>query len=140
MLLAGGGGDGTTRLWDVATGRQLQSWDPLQPYGYQFPVFGQLSYDKGMLVLAATQAENVDWGTLELGDRSLLTYALTRPQTAGQPFDLRQWLSQAEKQVPELYKNFVKSEQQPYTPGNMQEQEPALFDFSKKHSAGSSHQ
>src|SRR4029453_6569388 len=38
--------------------------------------FGQLSYDKGMLVLAATQAQNVDWGTLALGDRSLLTHAL----------------------------------------------------------------
>ena len=97
--------------------------------------FGQLSYDKGMLVLAATQAENVDWGTLELGDRSLLTYALTHPQTAGQTFDLKQWLSQAEKQVPTLYERFVKAEAQLSGPETQREQEPALFDFSKRRSA-----
>jgi hypothetical protein len=33
--------------------------------------FGQLSYDKGMLVLVATQSENFDWGTLELGDQNI---------------------------------------------------------------------
>ena len=97
--------------------------------------FGQLSYDKGMVVLAATQAENVDWGTLELGDRSLLTYALTHPQTAGQTFDLKQWLSQAEKQVPTLYGRFVKAEAQLSGSETQQEQEPALFDFSKGRSA-----
>jgi Caspase domain len=70
--------------------------------------FGQLSYDKRMRVLTATQAENVAWGTLELGDRSLLTYALTKQQTHGQGFDFRQWLSRAEKQVPELYRRYVK--------------------------------
>ena len=94
--------------------------------------FGQLSYDKGMLVLAATQAENVDWATLELGDRSLLTYALTQKQAAGQSFDLKQWLSLAEKQVPELYRRFVKEKQQ----ATEKQQEPVLFDFSKKHFAG----
>lgn len=61
-------------------------------------------------MLVATQAENFDWATLELGDRSLLTYALTQ-QRAGQPFDLREWLSQAEQQVPELYRNFVNKKQ-----------------------------
>jgi hypothetical protein len=92
--------------------------------------FGQLSYDKGMLVLAATQAENVDWGTLELGDRSLLTYALMQKQTAQQSFDLKQWLTNAEKQVPILYEIFVKTEQS--SASEQQQQEPALFDFSKK--------
>ena len=72
--------------------------------------FGQLSYDKGMLVLAATQADNVGWGTLALGDRSLLTYALTHQQTSGQSFDFRQWLREGEQGVPELYKRFVKAE------------------------------
>lgn len=90
--------------------------------------FGQLSYDKGMLVLVATQAENLNWATLELGDRSLLTYALTQQQAAGQSFDLREWLSQAEQQVPELYRRFVKEKQQP----TEEAQEPALFDFSRK--------
>jgi hypothetical protein len=91
--------------------------------------FGQLSYDKGMLVLVATQAENFNWATLELGDRSLLTYALTQQQFAGQSFDLREWLSQAEQQVPKLYRRFVKEKQKP----TEEEQEPALFDFSRKH-------
>lgn len=98
--------------------------------------FGQLSYDKGMLVLAATQAENVDWGTLELGDRSLLTYALTDQHTTGQSFNLRQWLSKAKKQVPTLYRRFVKTEVQ-FSGSETQQQEPALFDFSKKHSSES---
>ncbi len=93
--------------------------------------FGQLSYDKGMLVLAATQEEQFDVGNLELGNRSLLTYALTQQPLAGAPFDLRQWLSQAEKQVPELYKRFVGSGRPP-TPGHEQDQQPALFDFSRK--------
>ncbi len=93
--------------------------------------FGQLSYDKGMSVLAATQTENVDWGTLELGDRSLLTYALTQGKRTSQRFDLKQWLGEAETGVPELYRTFVKGEQ----PSTGSEQEPALFDFSKKHLA-----
>jgi WD40 repeat protein len=99
--------------------------------------FGQLSYDKGMLVLAATQAENVAWGTLELEDKSLLTYALTNQHQGGgaQPFDLRLWLSLAERQVPELYQRFVKAGQQPSTPEKQLEQEPALFDFTRRHPA-----
>jgi WD40 repeat protein len=87
--------------------------------------FGQLSYDKRMLVLAATQAENVAWGTLELGDRSLLTYALIKQQQGeAQPFNFRRWLSEAEKLVPDLYRQEVKERRLP--------QEPALFDFSKR--------
>ena len=95
--------------------------------------FGQLSYDKGMLVLAATQPENVDWGTLELGDRSLLTYALTQQQIAGPAFDLKRWLEQASIEVPVLYKRFVAVEQ-PASSANELEQTPVLFDFSRKHS------
>jgi WD40 repeat protein len=89
--------------------------------------FGQLSYDKGMLVLAATQAENVAWGTLELGDRSLLTHALTQQQ--GEPFDFRGWLSRAEKQVPELYGRFVRTQQ---SASSDIQQAPELFDFTRK--------
>jgi hypothetical protein len=95
--------------------------------------FGQLSYDKGMLVLAATQAENVAWGGLELGDRSLLTYALTKQnQTAEQSFDLRQWVSDAGRQVPELYQRFVKREQKLSAIAENQQQEPTLFDFTRR--------
>jgi hypothetical protein len=90
--------------------------------------FGQLSYDKGMMVLAATQAENVAWGTLELEDRSLLTYALTRQQTPAQPLDFRQWLSRAEKLVPDLYSRNVNERQR--------QQEPMLFDFARGRVAG----
>jgi WD40 repeat protein len=95
--------------------------------------FGQLSYDKGMVVLAATQAENVAWGGLELGDRSLLTYALTKQnQTAEQSFDLRQWVSDAGRQVPQLYERFVKREQKLSAIAGNQQQEPALFDFTRR--------
>jgi WD40 repeat protein len=92
--------------------------------------FGQLSYDKGMLVLAATQAENLAWGTLELGDRSLLTDALINQegQDEKQPFDLKQWLSRAKKQAPDLYRKYVSQ-------GMQQEQEPELFDFARWHTA-----
>jgi len=87
--------------------------------------FGQLSYDKRMLVLAATQSENAAWGTPALGDRSLLTHALTDQQARiGQPFDLRQWLSKAAELVPDLYRQNVVSSQQ--------QQEPVLFDFSEQ--------
>jgi hypothetical protein len=88
--------------------------------------FGQLSYDKGMLVLAATQVENLAWGTLELGDRSLLTDALINQarQFQTEPFNLRQWLSLAQKKVPESFRKYVPQ-------GTQQEQEPALFDFAK---------
>lgn len=86
--------------------------------------FGQLSYDKGMLVLAATQAENVAWGTLESEDRSLLTNALTgQPAGGTQSFDFRQWLGTAEKRVPVLYQQNVKEDKLP--------QEPMLFDFTR---------
>jgi hypothetical protein len=91
--------------------------------------FGQLSYDKGMLVLAATQAQQLETGTLELGNRSILTYALTQ-RSSGPILDLRKWLSAAEKEVPNLYRQFVKSDPT-YTQINNADQEPALFDFSK---------
>lgn len=92
--------------------------------------FGQLSYDKGMLVLAATQAQQLDTGTLELGNRSLLTFALTQQKIPLQSLDLRKWLGDAEKEVPNLYLQFVKSGSA--APINDSDQEPALFDFSKR--------
>lgn len=83
--------------------------------------FGQLSYDKGMRVLAATQVENVAFGTLALNDRSLLTHVLTREKDAPS-FTMESWLGGAEKAVPELYKELLASvEGQP--------QEPIFFNF-----------
>lgn len=99
--------------------------------------FGQLSYDKRMLVLAATQAENLAWGTLDLGDRSLLTAALINQ--AGQlqkgPFNLREWLRLAQNNVPELYKSFVKAPEAKAKAKSAMPQEPAFFDFSQTQSA-----
>jgi len=92
--------------------------------------FGQLSYDKGMLVLTATQAQQLETGTLELGNRSVLTYALT--QRSSRPIlDLRKWLSDAEREVPNLYRQFVKSGS-PSSLVSDSDQEPALFDFGRK--------
>lgn len=95
------------------------------------PGFGQLSYDKGMLVLAATQAENLAWGTLELGDRSLLTIALTEQREPVESFDLRKWLRQAKVRVPQIYQRFVDD-----GPSSVlskgRHQEPAFFDFAEK--------
>ena len=92
--------------------------------------FGQLAYDKGMLVLAATQVENFAWGIPELGNRSLLTYALTQ-QTIGPVLDFGQWLGKAENQVPGLYRRFVKAAR-PSVLEEQQEQEPELFNFTKR--------
>jgi hypothetical protein len=63
---------------------------------------GQLAYDKGMLLLAATQADDVARGPLEMR-QSLLTHALLNPQSASRHFDLAAWLEEAEQRVPQLY-------------------------------------
>ena len=62
-----------------------------------------------------------------LGDRSLLTEALTSQleQDLKQPFDLRKWLDEGKRRVPELYRKHVSQELR-------QEQEPELFDFARR--------
>jgi hypothetical protein len=71
---------------------------------------GQLAYDKGMQILAATQADNVALESEKLG-QGLLTYALVEdglkarkaaPDGNG-PITLKTWLRYAEKRVPALY-------------------------------------
>jgi hypothetical protein len=79
--------------------------------------FGQLAYDKQMRVLAATQADNIAVGPKTL-NQSLLTYALLHP--AIPEFHLREWLAQAEEQVPELYRKY-------YPEGKAQQ--PILYDL-----------
>ncbi len=86
--------------------------------------FGQLSYDKRMRVLAATQSDSFAWGTLALGDRSLLTVSLTQQTPDKQALDLGRWLSRAVELVPELYKHYIPNEQD--------RQDPALFDFAQR--------
>lgn len=73
--------------------------------------FGQLSYDKGMKILSATQADNV---ALELGSlqQGLLSFALLEDGIKckladGKPGDGKltttEWLAYAESRVPQLY-------------------------------------
>ena len=73
---------------------------------------GQLAYDKGMQILAATQADNVALESEKLG-QGLLTYALVKeglkdrraaPGGNGQ-VTIKSWLRYAEKRVPELYED-----------------------------------
>jgi hypothetical protein len=71
---------------------------------------GQLAYDKGMQILAATQADNVALESEKLG-QGLLTYALVQdglkagkavPDGEG-PITMKTWLRYGEKRVPQLY-------------------------------------
>jgi Caspase domain len=71
---------------------------------------GQLAYDKGMRILAATQADNVALESEKLG-QGLLTYALideglkdhkAAPDGKG-PITIGAWLRYAEQRVPHLY-------------------------------------
>jgi hypothetical protein len=87
--------------------------------------FGQLSFDKRMQILAATQADSFAGGSLELGDRSLLTMALTNQQWQEQDtFDLKRWLSDAQALVPVLHRRYIQ--------GEHEVQYPSLFDFSDR--------
>ncbi|MGO6840426.1 hypothetical protein GUK34_28395 [Rhizobium leguminosarum] len=114
---------------------------------------GQLAYDKGMRILAATQADDV---ALESGDlgQGLLTYALVReglkPGADGKDaadadrdgaVSMKEWLTYAESRVPSLYQDVlagkVKSTRDSSPNPNLLEdttrhaQTPALFDFGK---------
>jgi WD40 repeat protein len=111
---------------------------------------GQLAYDKGVLLLAATQADNIarEYGFLRHG---LLTYVLLREGLEARKadtnhdgaIDLREWLNYGVEQVPVVYKAMKKNTFQPIS-GWMTArssglgagipdvpQQPALFDFRK---------
>jgi WD40 repeat protein len=90
---------------------------------------GQLAYDKGMLVLAGTQSDNVakESGLYRHG---LLTYALVqeglieeraRTETG---LTLREWLQFGENRVPGLYLESISQD-------HRRLQRPYLFDFSR---------
>ncbi|MBY3297654.1 hypothetical protein HFO10_17165 [Rhizobium laguerreae] len=114
---------------------------------------GQLAYDKGMRILAATQADDVALESGELG-QGLLTYALVREglkaavdgkDAADADRDgavtMKEWLSYAEKRVPSLYQDVLagkikKTKDSSPDPDLIEDtirhaQTPALFDFAK---------
>jgi uncharacterized caspase-like protein len=75
---------------------------------------GQLAYDKGMLLLAATQADDIALESKKLG-QGLLTYALVQEGLKGrkastnrdEPITIKAWLSYAESRVPTLYREVL---------------------------------
>jgi hypothetical protein len=75
---------------------------------------GQLAYDKGMRLLAATQADDIALESKKLG-QGLLTYALVqeglkeRKASANrdEPITIKAWLSYAESRVPTLYREVL---------------------------------
>lgn len=104
---------------------------------------GQLAYDKGIRVLAATQAENVALESGKLGN-GLLTYALIRDGLAdGKSHTLKEWLASAVDDVPKLYEALENGTLKAARAGVVVpagektkdrdfRQHPALFDFNRK--------
>jgi WD40 repeat protein len=114
---------------------------------------GQLSYDKGMRILTATQADNVALEVERLG-QGLLTYALLKDGLENSAADFRpvdkrimttEWLGFGVKRVPELYDDVrsgklrllengspVTKERADLVFAGIKKttQQPALFDFS----------
>lgn len=94
------------------------------------PGLGQLSYDKGMQVLTATQGENdaIGSGASQL---SLLTRALVEAMeqnntlTEGR-FNEKAWFQDAVVRVPRLYAELVPEDEQTII------QQPVLFDFTER--------
>lgn len=92
---------------------------------------GQLAYDKGMRILAATQADNIALGSGESAG-GLLTTALIRDgiQNGEAAIDgrvmLGRWLDYGTRRVPLIYAQEIPEEVR------RKVQLPGLFDFSKK--------
>jgi hypothetical protein len=144
-------------LRDVDAGEQLFILDACQSaasvQGKEFrpgPMgsrgLGQLAYDKGMRLLAASQAE---FGALEHDDlrHGVLTYALLEDGLAGgeadfEPEDAQilagEWLRYGEQQVPQLYEALKSGTfrgrdgyrfEIELPPDDAPQQQPVLFDF-----------
>lgn len=86
---------------------------------------GQLSYDKGMRILTATQADNVALENKSIA-QGLLTYSLTRDGLEGQHADFKpqdkkitllEWLEYGEDRVPKL-NDEIAAGQNPATAGD----------------------
>ena len=104
----------------AAPGREFRP-GPLGDLG-----FGQLSYDKGMLILTATQPDKAAWATARKGiNRSLLSDVLIKALNIKPEISLAELLKEAERQVPKEYNRVfpdVKEEDV---------QLPLLLDFSR---------
>jgi WD40 repeat protein len=108
---------------------------------------GQLSYDKGMKILTATQADDVAIGAGSLR-QGLLTYSLVKDGIESGKADFKpadktirasEWLEYGETRVPKLYDEIMKgevaSELKDLVHKRLEEirrQRPSLFDFSRK--------
>ncbi|MDT5295559.1 MAG: hypothetical protein QOJ76_2439 [Acidobacteriota bacterium] len=92
---------------------------------------GQLAYDKGMRLLAGTQADNVALGSGE-SLNGLLTTALIRDglekgeAARNGKIRMTDWLGYAVRRVPALYADEIPKDQQ------QKVQQPALFDFGRR--------
>jgi hypothetical protein len=115
---------------------------------------GQLAYDKGMRILAATQIDQYALETqrTQLG---LLTYALVRDGLERNEADFKpkdgrimisEWLSYATQRVPDLYRDWREGKLRGRRgaealaapddrPGRGPSQQPALFDFARNRDA-----
>jgi WD40 repeat protein len=110
---------------------------------------GQLSYDKGMRILTATQAKDAAIESSSIG-QGLLSYALIHDGLEGgladfKPLDqkitIHEWLEYGVSRVPELYRDVasgkLKAIDRAVIVGSAGEtksfqQQPSLFDFSRK--------
>jgi WD40 repeat protein len=91
------------------------------------PGFGQLSYDKGMVILSASQPAQTERGEWVTGGegRTLLIDALETAAQANAEQSLRQWLQQTELQLPTLAKQLYP------TLKDEDVQIPLLLDFAR---------
>jgi hypothetical protein len=119
--------------------------------------FGQLAYDKGMLILAATQADDIALESEKIG-QGLLTYALVQEGLKSRgdrntwkadldgdgKVTVKEWLSYAEKRVPGLYDDIragsLQLRDSTINPALRHDiirraQTPALFDFFRRNDA-----
>jgi uncharacterized caspase-like protein len=108
---------------------------------------GQLSYDKGMRILTATQADDLAMGAGAL-KQGLLTYALVKDgiesgkadfKPADKKITVSEWFEYGESRVPKLYEEIIKgevvSEIKDFVQAKFEvirRQRPSLFDFSRK--------
>jgi uncharacterized caspase-like protein len=121
----------------------------VEPPGFKLGPFGsrglgQLAFDKGMQVLAASQTEGVALESAMI-EQGLLTYALVHDGLeAGWAAEnglitLSAWLEYGADRVPELYEEICSDELRHLMPYNLQDirqkefvQRPALFDFTRR--------
>ncbi len=103
---------------------------------------GQLSYDKGMRILTATQADNValEKGGLGLLMRALLQDGLSSGWADYKPRDksilLTEWLGYGVERVPHLYEEMkdgrIRGTFDARELDNDKTQQPSLFDFARR--------